>query len=81
MEKQECLDLFQLGSVKEALNACNNVLQRDSENLDALIDRAEAHIADEDYDKGKLFLMYHPHTPSHQREKSCCMVVYCQFFL
>ena len=42
-----------MGSIKEALAACNQVLEMDADNLDALIDRAEAHITNEEYDKGE----------------------------
>ncbi|KAK7089969.1 dnaJ homolog subfamily C member 3-like [Littorina saxatilis] len=40
-----------MGKIKEALAACNTVLEMDPENIDAIIDRAEAHIMDEEYDK------------------------------
>lgn len=46
--------LLQMGKIKEALAACNTVLEMDPENIDAIIDRAEAHIMDEEYDKGEL---------------------------
>ena len=41
-----------MGSIKEALESCNEVLEMEPENIDALIDRAEAHITNEEYDKG-----------------------------
>lgn len=44
-----------MGSVKEGLAACNKVLEMDPQNVDAYIDRAEAHIANEDYDRGTYY--------------------------
>uniref|UniRef100_A0A0B7BH12 J domain-containing protein n=1 Tax=Arion vulgaris TaxID=1028688 RepID=A0A0B7BH12_9EUPU len=38
------------GHVDDALKSCGEVLQLDPDNLDAMIDKAEAHIANEDYD-------------------------------
>ncbi|ESO83868.1 hypothetical protein LOTGIDRAFT_151060 [Lottia gigantea] len=38
------------GKVKEALAECTHLLKIDPNNLDALIDRAEAHIFNEDYE-------------------------------
>lgn len=40
-----------IGNLKEALQTCNQVLEVEPENVDALIDRAEAHLVNEDYDK------------------------------
>ncbi|XP_005100334.1 dnaJ homolog subfamily C member 3 [Aplysia californica] len=40
----------QLSEVDEALKACSEVLQLDPDNVDAMVDKAEAHIANEDYE-------------------------------
>ncbi|XP_064614788.1 dnaJ homolog subfamily C member 3-like [Liolophura sinensis] len=41
-----------IGHVRDAVNACNEVLHMDPDNVDALCDRAEAFIADEQYEQG-----------------------------
>ncbi|KAI8740147.1 dnaJ subfamily C member 3 isoform X2 [Biomphalaria glabrata] len=40
----------QTGDVNETLKSCREVLQLDPENVDAMVDKAEAHIANEDYE-------------------------------
>ncbi|BFZ00647.1 hypothetical protein BsWGS_03685 [Bradybaena similaris] len=40
----------QSGNVNDALKSCSEVLQLDPDNVDAMVDKAEAHIANEDYD-------------------------------
>ncbi|CAL1533171.1 unnamed protein product [Lymnaea stagnalis] len=40
----------QSGDVNEALKSCSEVLQLDPDNIDAMVDKAEAHIANEDYE-------------------------------
>ncbi|XP_076454267.1 dnaJ homolog subfamily C member 3-like [Babylonia areolata] len=46
-----CHCYSRMGSIKNALELCNQVLEMDPENIDALIDRAEAYITNEEYDK------------------------------
>lgn len=46
-----CHCYSKMGSVKEALASCNQVLELDSSNTDALINRAEALILNEDFDQ------------------------------
>ncbi|CAG5125666.1 unnamed protein product [Candidula unifasciata] len=38
------------GNINDALKSCSEVLQLDPDNVDAMVDKAEAHIANEDYD-------------------------------
>lgn len=38
--------------MNDALKSCSEVLQLDPDNVDAMVDKAEAHIANEDYDAG-----------------------------
>jgi hypothetical protein len=45
--------VFQGGHVKEAMTTCDQVLDMDPQNTDALINRAEAHIVNENFDRGK----------------------------
>ena len=52
-----CVSL-QMGSIKEALQSCNEVLSMDPENIDALVDRAEAYITNEEYDKGGYLCVF-----------------------
>lgn len=40
----------QLKEVDEALKYCSLVIQMDPENIDAMVDKADAHLANEDYD-------------------------------
>jgi DnaJ family protein C protein 3 len=40
----------QAGHVDDALKSCSEVVQLDPDNLDAMVDKAEAHIANEDYE-------------------------------
>ena len=42
-----------MGSIKEALKSCNEILEIDPQNIDALINRAETHITNEEFDKGE----------------------------
>jgi DnaJ family protein C protein 3 len=44
---------LQGGHGKDALKACNEALDMDPENANILCDRAEAHIANEDYEAGR----------------------------
>ena len=39
--------------MSEAFDACNEVLRAEPQNIEALCDRAEAHILDEQYEKGR----------------------------
>lgn len=44
---------FQLGNIKEAIHECTEILTHvDENNHDALLDRGEAYMIDEQYDKG-----------------------------
>ena len=49
--------IFQGGHGSEPIKACNEVLEMDPENLHALCDRAEAHIANENYDDGMIYYL------------------------
>ena len=44
--------LFQNGAYSDAMTACNEVLEVDENNVDALCDRAEAKINNEMYEEG-----------------------------
>lgn len=46
-----CLD-FQLDNPSDAIEECNEALKIDENDVDALCDRAEAHILNEMYDEG-----------------------------
>lgn len=48
-----CFVWFKAKNIKEAFEACNQVLDEDENNIDALCDRAETYIANEQYEKGK----------------------------
>lgn len=49
---------FQAGQINEGFIACNDVLDDEPENLDALIDRAETYIINEQYDEGNFKFMF-----------------------
>ena len=51
---QNFVHSFQLSNVDESLKFCSEVLQIEPQNIDALMDKAEAHIANEDYEAGRL---------------------------
>lgn len=44
---------FQLQDPNEAIKQCNEALKLDENDVDALCDRAEAHILNEMYDEGQ----------------------------
>lgn len=44
---------FQLNNPSDAIKQCNEALKIDENDVDALCDRAEAHILNEMYDEGK----------------------------
>ena len=44
---------FQLQDPNEAIKLCNEALKLDENDVDALCDRAEAHILNEMYDEGQ----------------------------
>lgn len=44
---------FQLDNPSDAIKQCNEALKLDENDVDALCDRAEAHILNEMYDEGK----------------------------
>ena len=44
---------FQLQDPNEAIQQCNEALKLDENDVDALCDRAEAHILNEMYDEGQ----------------------------
>ncbi len=44
---------LQAGRVKEALEICTSIIEKDANNVDAFCDRAEAHIINEDFEAGK----------------------------
>ena len=44
--------IFQLNNPSDAINQCNEALKIDENDVDALCDRAEAHILNEMYDEG-----------------------------
>ena len=44
---------FQLQDPNEAIKQCNEALKLDENDVDALCDRAEAHILNEMYDEGR----------------------------
>ena len=46
-----CVD-FQLDNPSDAIKQCNEALKIDENDVDALCDRAEAHILNEMYDEG-----------------------------
>ena len=52
-----CLD-FQLQSPNDATTQCNEALKLDENDVDALCDRAEAHILNEMYDEGELVALH-----------------------
>ena len=47
---------FQAKNVQEAFGACNLVLEEDEHDVEALCDRAEAYIANEEYDRGEVLV-------------------------
>ena len=55
-----CLN-FQLDNPSDAITQCNEALKIDENDVDALCDRAEAHILNEMYDDGReiLFLSHY----------------------
>ena len=59
-----CLD-FQLANPSDAIEQCNEALKIDENDVDALCDRAEAHILNEMYDEGTKvpFLISTFHVP------------------
>lgn len=44
--------IFQLNNPSDAIKQCNEALKIDENDVDALCDRAEAHILNEMYDEG-----------------------------
>ena len=42
----------QAGHGSDAIKSCSDLLEMDPDSLEGLCDRAEAHIANEDYDEG-----------------------------
>ena len=46
--------IFQLQNPKDAIKQCNEALKIDENDVDALCDRAEAHILNEMYDEGEI---------------------------
>ena len=54
----------------QALDACSRILESDSENVDALVDRAETHILNEDFDMGNVLLV-----PGHVFFSPLCVCV------
>ena len=47
-----CVIFYQAGHGSDAIKSCTELLEMDPESLDGLCDRAEAHIANENYDEG-----------------------------
>lgn len=45
--------LLQAGEIKQAFDACNAVLHTDENNIDALCDRAETYITNDQFEEGK----------------------------
>ena len=43
------------GNIGEAIQQCNQVLEFDDSDVETLIQRAEAYMADEEYDLGECF--------------------------
>ena len=50
LDSVDCI--FQAGMPEEALDACNKVLEVDENNIEALCDRAEAYIYNDQFDEG-----------------------------
>ena len=48
--------MLQVGETNEAIRECNKALDVDPNDVDALCDRAEAHLQNEMYDEGKLYM-------------------------
>ena len=44
--------LLQAKNIKEAFSDCNQVLEMDENNIDALCDRAETYLTNEQFEKG-----------------------------
>ena len=45
---------LQGGHGSDAIKSCSDLLEMDPDSIDGHCDRAEAHIANEDYDAGKV---------------------------
>ena len=48
------LFLLQAQNIQEAYKACDEVLEVDDKNIEALCDRAEVYIADEKFEEGQF---------------------------
>lgn len=55
------LCFIQVGHIKEGFSACDTVLEYDPDNIDAIIDKAETYLANEEYDKGMSLLFQESH--------------------
>ena len=56
-----CCPDFQLDNPSDAIKQCNEALKIDENDVDALCDRAEAHILNEMYDEGTKMPFSNPY--------------------